>query len=352
MQNQEQNVKKLMILSTGGTIACTQTAAGLIPTLTAADILRHVPQAGSMGQLDTKTIFNLDSSNIQPEEWRVIAQEVMGCLGDYDGVVVLHGTDTMAYTASMLSFMLRNLNKPVVLTGSQLPIAHPQTDAKLNLQHALLAASSALAGVFVVFDGRIMRGCRAAKVRTMSANAFESINEPPVGSFQEGEIYLKAAPERAKGQPALDDAIDPDVFLLKLIPGTRLEIFDHIGRMGFKGMVIEGFGLGGIHCLRRNLLEGIKKLLGEGVAVLLTTQCRYEPSDPMVYETGRLAVESGILRGFDMTSECAVTKLMWVLGHTHDLPQVRRMMYTNYCGEIALPEGFTTNGSTGMEPER
>jgi L-asparaginase len=143
----------------------------------------------------------------------------------------------------------------------------------------------------------------------------------------------------APARPELDDAIDPNVFLLKLIPGTRPEIFDYIGAMGYKGVVIEGFGLGGIHCLRRNLLDGIRKLLGEGVAVLLTTQCLYEPSDLTVYEPGRQAVFSGILQGFDMTSECAVTKMMWALGHTSDLREIRRMMYTDCCGEITLGKG-------------
>jgi L-asparaginase len=128
------------------------------------------------------------------------------------------------------------------------------------------------------------------------------------------------------------------VFLLKLIPGTRPEVFDDIARLGYRGVVIEGFGLGGLHCLRRNLLDGIQKLLDANVAVLLTTQCRYEPSDPAVYETGRLALELGILQAYDMTSECAVTKLMWVLAHAKTQAEVRKMMYTSYCGEISLPE--------------
>ncbi|MEA4937959.1 MAG: asparaginase [Christensenella sp.] len=336
-------MKKLMILSTGGTIACTQTSAGLIPTLSAGDILTYLPDARAVGQIDTKTIFNLDSSNIQPEEWRLIAREVYACIDEYDGVVVLHGTDTMAYTASMLSFMLRGLKKPVVITGSQLPIGHPDTDAKHNLGNAMLAALSGLCGVFVVFDGKIMRGCRVAKVRTTSQNAFESINSPVVGTVENGVVRLLAAPDAPTEAPALDEAIDPAVFLLKLIPGTKTEVFQAIGQMGYRGVVIEGFGLGGIHCLRRNLLDGIKQLLDAGVAVLLTTQCRYEASDPMVYETGRLAVESGILQGFDMTSECAVTKLMWVLALANNLSEVRRSMYTDYCGEITLPEGVSVD---------
>ena len=328
-------MKKLMILSTGGTIACTPTDAGLVPTLLAEDLIAHVPEARKVCELDAKTIFNLDSSNIQPEEWTVIAREVFDCLTGYDGVVVLHGTDTMAYTASMLSFMLRGLNKPVIITGSQLPMDRSRTDAKRNLYHAVLAAASGLQGIYVVFDGKIFLGCRAAKVRTTSRNAFESINYPLAGRIKRGELRLNSSLQAVSSGPLLlDDAIDPGVFLLKLIPGTRPEILDYVAQMGFKGVVIEGFGMGGIHCLRRNLLDGIKKLLREDIAVLLTTQCRYEPSDLMVYEPSRQAVLSGILQGFDMTSESAVTKLMWVLGHTADMEHIRRMMYTSYCGEI------------------
>ncbi len=330
-------MKKLMILSTGGTIACTQTAEGLIPTLSAEDILAYAPEAKRLGKIETRTILNLDSSNIQPEEWRLIAGAVFDCLPDYDGIVILHGTDTMAYTASMLSFMLRHVNKPVVITGSQLPVGHAQTDAKANLRDALITAASDIAGVFVVFDRQIMLGCRVAKVRTTSQNAFESINRLPVGRVRFGRVRLIAPPKIAQEEPTLDDALEPNVFLLKLIPGTRPEVFDDIARLGYRGVVIEGFGLGGLHCLRRNLLEGIQKLMDANVAVLLTTQCRYEPSDPTVYETGRLALELGILQAYDMTSECAVTKLMWALAHATTPEEVRRMMYTSYCGEISLP---------------
>ncbi len=330
-------MKKLMILSTGGTIACTQSEAGLIPTLTAVDILAFAPKAKWLGQLDTKTIFNLDSSNIQPEEWHIIAKAVFDCLPEYDGIVILHGTDTMAYTASMLSFMLQNVDKPVVVTGSQLPIGHPDTDAKLNLSHALITAASGLKGIFVIFDRKIILGCRAAKVRTTSQNTFESINRPLVGRIHAGRVSIAVPPERKTAAIVLDDAIEPNVFLLKLIPGTRLEVFDDIVRMGYRGVVIEGFGLGGIHYLRRNLLEGIQKLLDENVMVLLTTQCRYEPSDPAVYETGRLALKLGIMQAYDMTSECAVTKLMWALAHAQTPSDVRKWMYTNLCGEITLP---------------
>jgi L-asparaginase len=157
-------MKKLMILSTGGTIACTQTAAGLVSTLTAQDILSHIPQPAEGIALHAKTIFNLDSSNIQPEEWKVIAREVFGCLSDYDGVVVLHGTDTMAYTASMLSFMCA-IRASRSSSRFQLPVTHPETDAKRNLQHAILAACSRLKGV----PRRVRRQNHAREPRGQSA---------------------------------------------------------------------------------------------------------------------------------------------------------------------------------------
>lgn len=267
----------------------------------------------------------------------MIAQEIFRCLPDYDGIVVLHGTDTMAYTASMLSFMLRYVDKPVVITGSQYPLdtrRPSETKPEARADHA----ASGVAGVFVVFDRQIMLGCRVGKVRTTSQNAFESINRLPVGVIRRDQVRLIVPPERTTLPPALDDAIEPNVFLLKLIPGTRPEVFDDIARLGYRGVVIEGFGLGGLHCLRRNLLEGHSKVARRqrcGAA-----QCRYEPSDPTVYETGRLALELGIMRAYDMTSECAVTKLMWALGHTADLVKVREMMYTDYCGRSRCRKAY------------
>ena len=328
-------MKKLMILSTGGTIACTETAEGLIPTLSANEILAYVSGKAKFASIETRAILNLDSSNIQPEEWRLIAQAVYECLPIYDGIVILHGTDTMAYTASMLSLMLRNVDKPVVITGSQLPIGHAKTDAKANLRDALITASSGIGGVLVVFHRMVMLGCRVAKVRTTSQNAFESINRLPVGRVRFGRVHRIDPPNKPTGKPVLDDKIEPNVFLLKLIPGTRPEVFDDIARLGYRGVIIEGFGLGGLHCLRRNLLDGIRKLVNANVVVVLTTQCRYESSDPTVYETGRLALELGILQAYDMTSECAVTKLMWALAHADTLEGVRQIMYANICGEIS-----------------
>lgn len=330
-------MKRILLLSTGGTIASTLGEAGLSPSLSAQDILEFVPELKTMCEIDCETLFNLDSSNIQPEEWKIIAEEVFDQLKKYDGVVVLHGTDTMAYTASILSFMLVNLKKPVILTGSQLPVAVPDTDAKDNLLHAFMAAITGIQGVYIAFGGKIIRGSRAVKVRTTSLNAFESINIPYDGYVENGKVVMKDTVRYSTDAPStLDSSFDANVFLLKLIPGTRLEFFDYFTKMGYKGLVIEAFGLGGMHYLRRNLVKKLNELIENGIAVVLTTQCLYEISDLTVYEVGRKAAQGGIIPGYDMTSEAAVTKLMWVLGHTSDLSEVKKMMLTDYCGEIRV----------------
>lgn len=336
-------MKNILLLSTGGTIASTPNDSGLVPSLDACDIIGFVPQLKKFCRIDCKTLFNLDSSNIQPEEWRIIAREVFSGLPEYDGIVILHGTDTMAYTASILSFMLVNLQKPVILTGSQMPVVEPGTDAKNNLLHAFLAATSKLQGVYIAFGGKIIKGCRAVKVRTLSLNAFESINAPDAGHVENGELVIGNTGSDGTDLPAsLDDSFDPDVFLLKLIPGTRLEFFDYFLHMGYKGLVIEGFGLGGMHYVRRNLLIKLHQLLEAGVAIVVTTQCPYEMSDLTVYEVGRKVAREGIIPAYDMTSVASVTKLMWVLGHTRDPEEVRKRMLTNYCGEINVTEKIST----------
>jgi len=308
---------KLMLLATGGTIACTMTENGLAPTLHAQDLLNML--YGSLPcEVEARDVFMMDSSNMQPEEWSVLARAIDDALKTCDGVVVTHGTDTMAYTAAALSFMLAGVGKPVILTGSQLPLSHPLTDARLNLLRAFTAAAAGVAGVYVCFHDRLISGVRCVKTHTTSMDAFSSVNARAAGRFDVDGVHFERPQPYVPLHPEegyrLRDEIDPNVFLLKLVPGTSPDVLRFVKNAGYRGLVIEAFGLGGLHYIRRNLVEAMEELGQSGIRVLVVSQCLYEKADLTVYEVGRGLMKDYILNGRDMTTEAAVCKLMWALG--------------------------------------
>ena len=323
-------MKKLHIIATGGTIACVPSPTGLVPGLGAKELLEYVPDGHKIEYTD---LFHMDSSNIQPEEWQQMAKAVIKARESCSGIVITHGTDTMAYTASMLSFMLRDIDIPVVLTGSQYPIVRPDSDGRKNLHNAIIAASELTGGVYIAFGDAVIKGCRAVKTRTTSLNAFESINYPYIGAVANGGFISFVRPEPRKEFSCFID-IDPRVALIKLIPGTSPAFLESVAICVIKVVVVEAFGLGGVHNFRRDHAMSLKKLIDEDIPVVLTSQCLYEASSPDIYEVSHTLRDSGVISAADMTTEAAVTKLMWVLGHTHDMDKVRQMMAWDYCGEI------------------
>lgn len=330
-------MKKVLLLTTGGTISSRPGDQGLAPDIKSDDILALLPELQNQFTVESKDILNLDSSNIQPEEWQLIASEVATSLPDYDGIIITHGTDTMAYTASALSFMLRNLNKPVVLTGAQIPIEQMFTDAKRNLQAAFAAVDSGIPRVMIAFYDNIINGCRAVKVRTLGFDAFESISAPYIGEiYADGVHWNKDNILMPKDKFYLSDKLCTDVFVLKLIPGTNPEIFDMLLHMNYRGIVIEAFGAGGTHFERRNLLPKLKKLVDCGISVVARSQCLYEKSDFSIYEVGQKLLDCGVIPGRDMTTEAIVTKLMWALGQTDDPKGVQKIFSTNYVDEVTF----------------
>ncbi len=331
-------MKKILLLTTGGTIASRWTEQGLSPGINCQDILQMLPVLQENFIINSKDIFNLDSSNVQPEEWQYMAEVIAEALPRYDGIIITHGTDTMAYTASALSYMLQNLNKPVVLTGAQIPIEQMFTDAEMNLQVAFAAVNIGISGVVIAFDGKIINGCRSVKVRTLGFDAFESISAPYMGEVYADGVHIKSKNTCVlrKGTFKLKKELCTDVFLLKLIPGTNPEIFDWLQQMKYRGIVIEAFGAGGTHFERRNLTEKLKKLVESGVSIVVCSQCLYEKSDLSLYEVGRRLLECGVIPGRDMTTEAIVTKLMWALGQTENPLEVRQIFDTNYAGEVTL----------------
>lgn len=325
-------MKKIALLATGGTIASVNSGNGLTPGINAQEILKYLPSIQGEAEIVYRDVFSLDSSNIQPEEWRILARAVYEALMQADAVVITHGTDTMAYSAAALSFMLQGVDKPVVFTGSQLPLQHPFSDGPMNLNEALLVARTAPAGVYVVFNHKIIPGTHAVKLRTTSFDAFGSVNAQLAGHIDaDGAHYYHSQPPR-KADFALRDEIDPSVFLLKLMPGTVPEVFDWIAQAGMKGVVLEAFGLGGLHYIRRNLVDKLKMLSEKGIYTLVTTQCLYEKTDFSIYEVGRNILSNHVFSGRDMTSEAAVTKLMWVLG---DCKNRLHLLNENLCGEMS-----------------
>jgi len=327
-------MKKILLLSTGGTIAAVHGDDGLVPGLSAEQLIALVPELAGICEVECRSILNLDSTNMHPEDWKFIATSVRDELDAHDGIVVSHGTDTMAFTSSMLSFMLAHVDKPIVLTGFQIPLVESGSDGRRNILDAFAVAASGRPGVFVVFSGKIIKGCRAVKVHSARLDAFSSVNQSEAGRVEGLKVVWSKPHEPERAPRHLDISMDERVFLLKLVPGVDAGIIDFIREKGYKGLVIEGFGAGGVPNSRLDLLDAIRRAVDAGVTVCITTQCLYDGCDIGIYDVGVAAGKAGAVSAFDMTPEAVVTKLMWVLGHTHDQAEVQRMMLENRCGEI------------------
>lgn len=328
-------MKRICWITTGGTIASIKSDNGYVASNKGEVLYKLLGNMTSLYDISIYDLFTIDSSNMQPEEWKSIARCVYSKKDDYDGIVITHGTDTMAYTASCLSFMLPNIDKPVVLTGSQLPLQHPLSDGQENMRLALAMASSGYNGIYVAFNRKVILGARAVKVRTTGFHAFESVNFPYVATVNSLglDVHKEYLPVYT-GKCELKDNLCESVFLIKLIPGMNPSIFDMLINMNIKGVVIEAFGIGGLSYIRRDLTSKIVTLLDHDISVVVCSQCLYERSDFSVYEVGKKALEHGVIEAFDMTSEACVTKLMWILGQTSDKDEIRRMFKHNYVNEI------------------
>lgn len=331
--------KKILIITTGGTLASTIGKEGLEPQLNSKDILSRIDGITAHFEVEFLELFSMDSSNIQPEEWTLIAETIYKKYKQYDGIVIIHGTDTMAYTASVLSYMLVNIPIPVVLTGSQLSIVNPLADAVENCRSAIHMAGSNVPGIFVAFNRKIILGCRASKLRTVSFDAFESINRDNVANINSNGLeFSNCNPVNLhkEEQCTIKSNVNDKVFLLKLVPGTNPKVFDMIYQMGYRGIYIEAFGIGCMPFLNRDLTDKIQWAIEKGMTILVGTQCLYNGSDLEIYQAGQKILALGVISAGDMTSEAAVTKLMWVLGQTDDKEEISKYFKTNLAGEVTL----------------
>jgi len=382
-------MRKILLIATGGTIASAGSEEGLVPQMDIPGILCYVPDILDKYEVGTLPLMNIDSSNMGPQHWLLIAKAIERNYNSYDGFIILHGTDTMAYTAAALSYLCRNLGKPVVLTGAQMPISESTSDGKKNLINSFTYAGFEKAfGVVIVFDGKVIAGTRARKTRSKSYNAFSSIDFPELAVIRDDKVirYIRAV--KPEDPPVFDHHLDGRIFPLKLIPGMSAGIFDSLYQ-DYDAVIMESFGVGGIPevtdggkaasgdeygeaggktasgdeygeaggktasgdeygeaggktasgdeygeaggkaASEDEFGEKIGKWTASGKVLVVTTQVPHEGSDMTIYRVGlHIKERYGVLEAFDMTYEAIVTKLMWILGRTHEPERIKKLFYT------------------------
>ncbi len=322
-------MKNILLITTGGTIASLEGEHGLVPAMASEELLNHVPEIRNICKVATVQLYNLDSTNMKPEYWLNIATYIKGVYDEYDGFVITHGTDTMAYASSMLYYLIQNSPKPIVLTGAQIPIEKRDTDARENLSDAFIYACDGNAcGVHIVFDGKIIAATRAKKTHSKSFNAFSSIDYPDIGFVREGRVryFIK---ENLVGPVKFYDKIDPSVAVIKLIPGMKADILDYVANHAH-AVIIESFGVGGIPFYENDdFVEKIEKLIASGVRIIMTTQVQHEGSDMSVYHVGlRIKQKYELPEAYDMTTETVVAKTMWALPQTSTAAEFSKLFHT------------------------
>ncbi len=325
--------KKILWIGTGGTIASTSTEEGLAPELSSTKILEMIPELRDRYLIDCMQPMNLDSTNVLPCHWLLLADLIRRNYDAYDGFVITHGTDTMAYTAAGLSYLIQNSSKPIVLTGAQRPVAMEGSDAIRNLMDSFLYASSDLScGIQVVFSGSVILGTRARKNYAKRFMAFESVNYPEIARIQDGSI-LRYIPQRMEKDVRFYDRLDQNVGLIKLVPGIRNELLRHVIDSS-DGVIIESFGVGGLPEYS-DLYAQIKRAEGLGKLILMTTQVPNEGSDLSIYHVGKVLKDQfRLLEAHDMTTEAGFAKLMWILGCTKNFTEARELFYRPVYSDI------------------
>lgn len=318
--------KKILLIGMGGTIASEITPSGLAPELTPEQLLEYVPSVSSVCDVDTLTLFSIDSTDISVRHWLAVADTIRKNYEQYDGFVISHGTDTMAYTAAALSYLIQCSPKPIILTGAQKPINFENTDSKINLIDAFVVASAdSMAGVHVVFNGDVILGTRARKTRSKNFRAFSSINYPLIANVQDG-YFMQYMPLDTCSAPRFYDQMEQNVGLVKLIPIPDPGLMDYLLRTK-DALIIESFGVGGLPSAE-NLHQRVRDAANQNKLILMTTQVENEGSDIGVYHVGHaLKGHPNILEAYDMTTECVLAKTMWILGQTKDPQTVKKMFY-------------------------
>jgi L-asparaginase len=337
--------KRVYIAYTGGTIGMKQVGGNYLPISNYLQEEMAAIPAFSHPSLPAYTIQEytplLDSPNMTPADWSRIARDVCSRYDEYDGFIVLHGTDTMAYTASALAFMVDGLSKPIIVTGSQIPLCEIRNDAQDNLITALMLAASdfAIPEVTLYFNSRLLRGCRAVKIDADGFDAFASPNFPPlaiVGVEIEVNSHLVRQAQQDAGGLHLQEITEPGVGALRLFPGISADVLENMLRPPLRGLVLETYGAGNAPTNDGRFLDVLAAAAGRGVVIVNCTQCLRGTVDLTKYATGTALAKAGVIGGFDMTAEAALTKLAFLLSIKEDPEQVKKQMQQNLRGELTV----------------
>lgn len=333
--------KKVLIIGTGGTITAKMHKGSWRPGEFSEDeIINLVPEAKKLATLSTLDLLSTDSSNMQPKNWLDIAGAIKKNYSKFDGFIITHGTDTMHYTASALSFLLQNLSKPIVLTGSQVPPHQLSSDFKKNLIDSIrVVTETNMHEVMIVFNSKILRGNRSKKFREVEFEAFESIGMLPLGIIEHdirytGEHYKHTGKNK---DLKFYNKLDKAVCIQKVTPGFNPKIISQLIKLGYKGIILEGYGAGNVPINENSLVPEIKKATEQGIPIIMCTQCAIGYAWVYLYEVGRKALEAGAIPGHDMISETALTKLMWIIGNrpNYTVKEIKKLFLKDLSGEVS-----------------
>jgi L-asparaginase len=310
-------LKRILVMFCGGTLTMVHRPDGSYGTPDDPDramraILDLEPRLpDEVARLEARFVANIDSTNVEPDHWVKMIGTIADSYEDYDGFVITHGTDTMAYTASALSVAIADLGKPVVITGAQIPSERIDSDAQRNFVNAVRVATLDLAGVYLVFDEEIIEGRKATKVSESKLNAFETVNDRVFGEIRTDIRFTGPVPARHDRRPDFRPTFDPAVAVATIVPGFLPGQISALIACGAKAIVVRGYGVGNVPT---RLLPEIEAAIGGGVPVVVATQCVEGSTDMEVYEVGRSVLTAGAIQGRDFSLEYTVTRAMWVLG--------------------------------------
>lgn len=316
------------MITTGGTIASIPSDNGLIPEISGKEIISLMSELKNICTIDTFELLNIDSSNISKKHYVLMLDTLEKNYDLYDGFVITHGTDTMAYSSSMLACAISSLNKPVVFTGSQLPLKAKATDAYRNLYDAFLAASDNVYGVFLAFNGDIHYGDSVKKVYSENFTGFLSINNKTAGKSDNNKIIWNKLYKNHNIKPVFNKNISEKVFVLKMVPSLKPDIIDVLINMGYKGIIIEGYGAGGVPTAdcENNFIPALQKAIENNVAVVCATQCLYDGVHLDKYPMGIISEKYGAVSSKNMTLEKTLAKVMLGLGNNMDLKELKKYL--------------------------